>query len=48
VISSLRPLDVILVRHAEPVPIGAPGVNDDDRGLTDGGAAAAEELAVEL
>jgi 2,3-bisphosphoglycerate-dependent phosphoglycerate mutase len=48
VISSLRPLDIILVRHAEPVPIGAPGVTDDDRGLTESGAAAAEELAVEL
>ena len=48
VISSLRPLDVILVRHAEPVPFGTPGIPDDDRGLTDAGATAAEELAVEL
>jgi 2,3-bisphosphoglycerate-dependent phosphoglycerate mutase len=48
VISSLRPLDVILVRHAEPVPVGTPGVGDDDRGLSESGAAAAEELAAEL
>lgn len=47
-ISSLRPLDVILVRHAEPVPVGTPGVIDDDRGLTDSGVRAAEELAIEL
>ena len=47
-ISSLRPLDVILVRHAEPVPVGTPGVGDDDRGLSESGAAAAEELAAEL
>lgn len=46
--STLRPLDVILVRHAEPVPFGTPDVADDDRGLTDVGAAAAEELAAEL
>ena len=47
-ISSLRPLDVLLVRHAEPVPGGEPGPEDNERGLTDAGAAAAEELAVEL
>lgn len=47
-ISSLRPLDVILVRHAEPVPGGEPGPDDNARRLTESGAAAAEELAVEL
>ncbi|HSK94093.1 MAG TPA: histidine phosphatase family protein [Candidatus Angelobacter sp.] len=46
--SSLRPLDVLLVRHAEPVAVGTPDVPDDDRSLTDAGRAAAEELAVEL
>ena len=46
--SSLRPLDVILVRHAEPVAPGTPDVRDDDRPLTDAGAAAAAELAAEL
>jgi broad specificity phosphatase PhoE len=48
VTSSLRPLDVILVRHAEPVPTGTPGTSDDDRPLTDAGTGAADELAVEL
>ena len=47
-ISSLRPLDVLLVHHAEPTPGGAPGPEDNARGLTDAGVAAAEELAVEL
>jgi len=46
--SSLQPLDVLLVRHAEPVPVGTPGIDDDDRPLTDAGGAAAEELADEL
>ena len=46
--SALRPLDVILVRHAEPVPVGTPGTSDDDRPLTDAGRAAAAELADEL
>ena len=44
----LRPLDVLLVRHAEPVPVGTPGTTDDDRPLTDAGSAAANELADEL
>lgn len=48
VISSLRPLDVILVRHAEPVAFGSVGVTDDDRPLSAAGADAARELAVEL
>jgi 2,3-bisphosphoglycerate-dependent phosphoglycerate mutase len=48
VTSSLAPLDVLLVRHAEPVAVGTPGVPDDDRPLTDAGRAAAEELAAEL
>jgi 2,3-bisphosphoglycerate-dependent phosphoglycerate mutase len=46
--SVLRPLDVILVRHAEPVPVGTAGTSDDDRPLTDAGRAAAAELAAEL
>lgn len=46
--SSLRPLDVILVRHAASVPVGTPGTTDDERPLSDEGADAAEELAVEL
>ena len=45
---SLAPLDVILIRHAEPVPFGTPGTGDDDRPLTDAGRAAAVELAEEL
>ena len=45
---SLAPLDVILIRHAEPEAVGAPGVSDDDRPLTDAGRAAAEELAAEF
>ena len=45
---SLAPLDVLLVRHAEPVPVGTPDVAEDDRPLTDGGRAAAIELAEEL
>jgi 2,3-bisphosphoglycerate-dependent phosphoglycerate mutase len=46
--STLRPLDVLLVRHAEPVAIGTPGVADNDRPLTEDGRAAAAELAAEL
>jgi broad specificity phosphatase PhoE len=46
--SAMRPLDVILVRHAEPVPVGTAGTSDDDRPLTDAGRAAADELAAEL
>jgi 2,3-bisphosphoglycerate-dependent phosphoglycerate mutase len=48
VTSSLAPLDVLLVRHAEPVAIGTPGVPEDERPLTEAGRAAAEELATEL
>jgi 2,3-bisphosphoglycerate-dependent phosphoglycerate mutase len=44
----LEPLDVILVRHAEPVPVGTPDVADDDRPLTVAGRQAAAELAEEL
>lgn len=46
--SSLAPLDVILVRHAEPMEVGTAGVTDDERPLTDAGRAAADELAAEL
>ena len=45
---SFAPLDVLLVRHAEPVPVGTPEVHDDDRPLTDAGRSAADELAAEL
>lgn len=45
---SFAPLDVLLVRHAEPVAVGTPDVHDDDRPLTDAGRVAADELAVEL
>lgn len=48
VTSSLGALDVLLVRHAEPVPVGTPDVHDEDRPLTDAGRAAARELAAEL
>jgi 2,3-bisphosphoglycerate-dependent phosphoglycerate mutase len=46
--ATLAPLDVLLVRHAEPVAVGTNGVADDDRPLTDAGRAAAAELASEL
>jgi 2,3-bisphosphoglycerate-dependent phosphoglycerate mutase len=46
--STLAPLDVLLVRHAEPMPFGSDGVADDDRPLTEAGRAAAAELAAEL
>ena len=46
--SSLAPLDVLLVRHAEPLPVGAPDVADDERPLTEAGRRAATELAEEL
>ena len=45
---SFAPLDVLLVRHAEPVPFGTPDVHDDDRPLTDDGRSAADDLATEL
>jgi 2,3-bisphosphoglycerate-dependent phosphoglycerate mutase len=45
---SLPPLDVLLVRHAEPVAIGTPDIADDDRPLTEAGLSAAQELAAEL
>ena len=44
----LEPLDDLLVRHAEAVPVGTPDVADDDRPLTDAGRVAAAELAEEL
>jgi 2,3-bisphosphoglycerate-dependent phosphoglycerate mutase len=47
-VQSLAPLDVLLIRHAEPVPVGTPDVAEDDRPLTDAGRAAAIELAEEL
>ena len=46
--STLAPLDVLLVRHAEPIPTGSEGIADDDRPLTEAGRAAAIELAEEL
>jgi 2,3-bisphosphoglycerate-dependent phosphoglycerate mutase len=46
--STLAPLDVLLVRHAEPIPFGSEDVADDDRPLSEAGRAAAAELAEEL
>ncbi len=46
--TTLAPLDVLLIRHAESVPPGTPGYADDDRPLTDAGRSAAAELAYEL
>ena len=46
--SSLGALDVLLVRHAESIPVGTPDVLDDDRPLSEAGRAAAHELAAEL
>jgi len=48
VTSSLAALDVLLIRHAEPVAFGTPEVLDDDRPLTEAGRQAARELAAEL
>src|SRR5512134_3785669 len=47
---SLGRLDVLLVRHAEPIPPGTEGWEDadDERPLTEAGRRAAEELADEL
>jgi 2,3-bisphosphoglycerate-dependent phosphoglycerate mutase len=47
-VQSFAPLDVLLVRHAEPMPVGTPEIHDDDRPLTDAGRSAADELAAEL
>lgn len=44
----LAPLDVLLVRHAEAVPIGTDGLEEAARPLTEAGRAAAEQLAEEL
>jgi 2,3-bisphosphoglycerate-dependent phosphoglycerate mutase len=44
----LAPLDVLLIRHAEPVAPYTTDHADDDRPLTDAGRAAAAELAAEL
>jgi 2,3-bisphosphoglycerate-dependent phosphoglycerate mutase len=38
-------LDVLLVRHAEPEPVGHPDYAEDERPLTDAGRNAANELA---
>jgi 2,3-bisphosphoglycerate-dependent phosphoglycerate mutase len=48
VTSSLAALDVLLVRHAEPIPVGTAGVHDDERPLAEAGREAAMELAAEL
>lgn len=45
---SLGRLDILLVRHAEPIAFGSPGWEDDDRPLSDAGRQAAHELADEL
>lgn len=46
--STLAPLDILLIRHADPVPVGTPGVADNDRPLSEDGREAAAELADEL
>lgn len=46
--STLAPLDVLLIRHADSIPFGSVGVADDDRPLSDRGRLAAAELAIEL
>lgn len=46
--SSLTPLDVILVRHAQAEPVGTAGYTADDVPLTAAGRTAAIELAQEL
>lgn len=47
---SLGRLDILLVRHAEPIAVGAAGWEDrdDERPLTEAGRRAAHELADEL
>ena len=49
-VTRLGRLDVLLVRHAVPVDVGAPGYEDrdDERPLTAEGRVAAEQLADEL
>ncbi len=49
-LTRLGTLDVILVRHARPVPPGSPGweARDDERPLDAAGLRAADELADEL
>lgn len=44
----LGTLDVLLVRHAEAVPLGSSDMDFDQRPLSDAGHRAAEELADEL
>lgn len=46
----LASLEIVLVRHAEPIPPGTPGweERDDERPLTDEGLREADELAFEL
>lgn len=44
----LAPLDVLLIRHTEPVAPYTTDHADDDRPLTDAGRAAAADLAAEL
>jgi 2,3-bisphosphoglycerate-dependent phosphoglycerate mutase len=49
-VQRLPPLEIILVRHATPVPPGTPGWEDrdDERPLTTDGLRQADELALEL
>jgi 2,3-bisphosphoglycerate-dependent phosphoglycerate mutase len=47
-LARLARLDVLLLRHAEPVPVGSPDHPEDERPLTGAGRAAAEELADQL
>ena len=49
-VQRLPPLEIVLVRHAQAVPVGTPPweVNDDERPLTEKGLRDADELAFEL
>lgn len=44
----MRELEIILVRHAEPIAVGTPGIAEDDRPLTPAGRLAALEIAERL
>lgn len=47
-LDQLARLDVLLVRHAEAVPVGSPDHQEDERPLTQAGRDAAEALADQL
>lgn len=41
-------LDLVLVRHADPIPSGTPEYEENERPLSEEGQRQAEELADEL